>query len=297
LRFFAPALQTAVHARAAMEVELRHALKTDQFVLHYQPQVDASGLMGAEALIRWRHPKHGLLAPGTFIPMAEQSGLILPLGDWILETAAAQIAAWHTRRQTAKISISVNISALQFRQPDFVDQVLRALRRAGANPQNLKLELTESMLVDNMEDVIVKITDLKSHGIGFSLDDFGTGYSSLAYLKRLPLDQLKIDRSFVRDIIENLGSRAIAQSIISLGRAMCLEVIAEGVETEEQRDCLIQLGCQTFQGYLFSCPLPLEEFELLLPVLNNLNSEIAAKPSIRSNGSAFIVTEPQVIRR
>jgi diguanylate cyclase (GGDEF)-like protein/PAS domain S-box-containing protein len=297
MRFFAPALQTAVHARAAMEVELRQALKADQFVLHYQPQVDEVGLMGAEALIRWMHPKHGLLAPGTFIPMAEQSGLILPLGDWVLETAAAQIAAWEGRSQTANISVSVNISALQFRQPDFVDQVLRALRRAGANPQNLKLELTESMLVDNMEDVIVKITALKSHGIGFSLDDFGTGYSSLAYLKRLPLDQLKIDRSFVRDIIDNLGSRAIAQSIISLGRAMCLEVIAEGVETEEQRDCLIQLGCQTFQGYLFSCPLPLEEFELLLPVLSHLNDEIAAISSLQSHGSGSRLRTPPVIHR
>jgi len=283
MRFFAPALQTAVHARVEMEVELRQALKADQFVLHYQPQVDAAGLIGAEALIRWKHPRrHSLVMPGKFIPIAEQSGLILPLGDWILETAATQIAAWQGRSQTANISISVNISALQFRQPEFVDQVLMALHRAGANPQNLKLELTESMLVDNIEDVISKITNLKSYGIGFSLDDFGTGYSSLSYLKRLPLDQLKIDRSFVRDIVENLGSRAIAQSIISLGRALCLGVIAEGVETEEQRNCLIQLGCHTFQGYLFSCPLPLEEFELLLPVLSQVNNEIAAKTLIQT---------------
>ena len=277
MRFFAPALQAAVNDRALMEVEFRQALKTSQFVLYYQPKVDSTGLIGVEALIRWKHPRRGILLPGGFIPMAEQSGLILPLGDWVLENATAQIAAWTNRIQTADIPISVNISALQFRQPGFVDQVLMALDRIGANPRNLKLELTESMLVDNIEDVIAKITELKSHGIRLSLDDFGTGYSSLAYLQRLPLDELKIDRSFVRDIVENLGSRAIAQSIISLGRAMCLEVIAEGVETEEQRACLIQLGCHAFQGYLFGRPLPLEEFELLLPVLRDLNDEAPAK--------------------
>jgi diguanylate cyclase (GGDEF)-like protein/PAS domain S-box-containing protein len=280
MRFFAPALQAAVKARAAIEAELRQALKTGQFVLYYQPQVDDTGLIGVEALIRWMHPERGLLAPGKFISIAEHSGLILPLGEWVLATAADQIAAWARRAQTANISISVNISALQFRQPGFVSQVLATLDRAGANPKRLKLELTESMLVDNIEDVIGKITDLKSQGIGFSLDDFGTGYSSLAYLKRLPIDQLKIDRSFVRDIVENVGSRAIAQSIISLGRAMCLGVIAEGVETEEQRDCLIQLGCDTFQGYLFSCPLPLEEFEQRLPVLDSPEDRIPALVSM-----------------
>lgn len=279
MRFFAPALQAAVKARAAIEAELRQALKTNQFVLHYQPQMDETGLIGVEALVRWIHPTRGLLAPGKFISIAEHSGLILPLGGWVLETAANQLAAWARRTQTTDISISVNISALQFRQPGFVNQVLMTLERAGANPRRLKLELTESMLVDNIEDVIVKITDLKSHGIGFSLDDFGTGYSSLAYLKRFPLDQLKIDRSFVRDIVENVGSSAIAQSIISLGRAMCLDVIAEGVETEEQRDCLTRLGCHMFQGYLFSRPLPLEEFELMLPVLDRFNDRILTKVS------------------
>jgi EAL domain-containing protein (putative c-di-GMP-specific phosphodiesterase class I) len=276
MRIFAPALQVALKARAEIVAELRQAMKADQFVLHYQPQVDDTGLVGVEALVRWMHPKRGLLAPGKFISIAEHSGLILPLGDWVLETAAHQIAAWASRTQTADIPISVNISALQFRQPGFVRQVLMTLDRAGANPKYLKLELTESMLVDNIEDVIIKITDLKTYGIGFSLDDFGTGYSSLAYLKRFPLDQLKIDRSFVRDIVENVGSRAIAQSIISLGRAMCLGVIAEGVETEEQRDCLIQLGCDTFQGYLFSCPLPLEEFEQWLPVIDSPDDRIPA---------------------
>ena len=213
MRFFAPALQIAVNARVAMEIDLRQALKTGEFVLYFQPQVDSTGLIGAETLIRWRHPVRGLLAPGEFIPLAEETGLILSLGNWVLETACKQIAAWADRTQTSQISISVNISALQFRHPDFVDHVLTMVDHAGANPRNLKLELTESMLVDNIEDVITKITQLKSHGIGLSLDDFGTGYSSLAYLKRLPLDQLKIDRSFVRDIVENASSRAIAQSI------------------------------------------------------------------------------------
>jgi EAL domain-containing protein (putative c-di-GMP-specific phosphodiesterase class I) len=261
MRFFAPALQAAVNARAAMEEDLRHAIKTSQFVLYYQPQVDCTRLIGAEALVRWNHPKRGLLAPGEFIHLAEETGLILPLGEWVLETACTQIAAWASQVETAHLSVSVNISARQFRQPDFVEQVLAALDRTGANPKNLKLELTESMLVDNIEDVIAKMTEFKSHGLGFSLDDFGTGYSSLAYLKRLPLDQLKIDRSFVRDILEDVGSRAIAQSVISLGRALSLSVIAEGVETEEQLGYLTRLGCHTFQGFLFSRPLPLQEFE------------------------------------
>jgi diguanylate cyclase (GGDEF)-like protein/PAS domain S-box-containing protein len=264
MRFFAPALQAAVNARVAMEEDLRQAIRTNQFVLYYQPQVDRAHLIGAEALIRWNHPKRGLLAPGEFIPMAEETGLILPLGDWVLETACTQIAAWADRTETAHIAVAVNISARQFRQPDFVQQVLAALDRTGADPQNLELELTESMLVENIEDVIAKMTYLKSHGLRFSLDDFGTGYSSLAYLKRLPLDLLKIDRLFVRDVLVDASSGAIAQTILSLSRAMGLPVIAEGVETEEQRNFLIRLGCHSFQGYLFSRPLPLREFETFL---------------------------------
>jgi diguanylate cyclase (GGDEF)-like protein/PAS domain S-box-containing protein len=261
LRFFAPALQAAVNARAALEEDIRQAIKTSQFVLYYQPQLDSIGLFGAEALIRWNHPRRGLLFPGEFISLAEETGLILPLGDWVLENACAQVAAWAGRTDTANISIAVNISARQFRQPSFVDKVLAALERTGANPQNIKLELTESMLVENIEDVIAKMTELKSHGLKFSLDDFGTGYSSLAYLKRLPLDQLKIDSSFVRDILLDVGSRAIAQSVISLGRALGLSVIAECVETEDQRDLLCRLGCHAFQGFLFSRALPLDLFE------------------------------------
>jgi EAL domain-containing protein (putative c-di-GMP-specific phosphodiesterase class I) len=217
--------------------------------------------VGAEALLRWHHPWRNILCPGEFIPLAEENGLILPIGKWVLEAACAQIAKWAGRKQSSNLSIAVNISARQFRQPEFVEQVLAALDRAGANPGNLRLELTESMLVENVEEVIEKMRELKSHGLRFSLDDFGTGYSSLAYLKRLPLDQLKIDRSFIRDILVDESSAAIAQTIISLSRAMGLPVIAEGVETEEQREFLARIGCHAFQGYLFSRPAPLDEFE------------------------------------
>jgi EAL domain-containing protein (putative c-di-GMP-specific phosphodiesterase class I) len=221
-------------------------------------------LIGAEALIRWQHPTRGLVRPDEFIPLAEETGLILPLGDWVLEAACEQLAAWAGRKQSAHLTLAVNISALQFRQPGFVATVLSALERSGANPKNLKLELTESMLVENIEEVIAKMTELKKHGVSFALDDFGTGYSSLAYLKRLPLSLLKIDRAFVRDMLVDATSGAIAQTIISLGRAMGLSVIAEGVENEEQRGFLAGLGCHTFQGFLFSPPLPLLQFEALL---------------------------------
>jgi diguanylate cyclase (GGDEF)-like protein/PAS domain S-box-containing protein len=264
IRFFSPALQTAVNARATLEEDLRQAIKARQFLLYYQPLVARGHLIGAEALIRWQHPKRGLVRPDEFIPLAEETGLILPLGDWVLETAFAQLASWASREQSAHLTLAVNISALQFRQPGFVATVLSALERSGANPNHLKLELTESMLVENFEDVIAKMSELKEHGLSFSLDDFGTGYSSLAYLKRLPLGLLKIDRAFVRDMLADATSGAIAQTIISLGRAMGLSVIAEGVENEEQRGFLAGLGCHTFQGFLFSPPLPLEQFDALL---------------------------------
>jgi diguanylate cyclase (GGDEF)-like protein/PAS domain S-box-containing protein len=266
ISFFDPSLQAAVYARAAMEEDLRQAIKNGQFQLYYQPQVSYGVVVGVEALIRWKHPVHGLLAPGEFIPLAEETGLILPLGDWVLETACRQLVAW-THKMPAHFSVAVNISARQLHQTDFVEQVLAVLHRTGADPENLKLELTESMLVENVDDVIAKMTALKSHGVNFSLDDFGTGYSSLSYLKRLPLGQLKIDRSFVRDILVDACSGAIAQTIVALSHAMGLSVIAEGVETEEQRDFLADLGCHSFQGYLFSKPLPLEEFDLLLPAI------------------------------
>jgi diguanylate cyclase (GGDEF)-like protein len=270
MHFFDPALRDAMNARASMEADIRLAIQANQFTLYYQPQLEAGRLVGAEALIRWHHPRRGFLGPGAFIPLAEETGLILPLGDWVLESACRQIAAWANRERTEHLTVAVNISARQLRESDFVSRVMAALDRTGANPARLKLELTESMLVDDIESVIAKMTEIKVMGIGFSLDDFGTGYSSLSYLKRLPLDQLKIDRSFVRDIVEDLSSRAIAQSVISLGQVMNRKVIAEGVETEDQLECLTSLGCDAFQGFLFGSPLPIEDFELLIPVMGDL---------------------------
>jgi diguanylate cyclase (GGDEF)-like protein len=276
MHFFDPALLAAMNSRALMESDIRKAIKADQFVLYYQPQLEAGRLVGAEALIRWQHPRRGVLGPGQFISLAEETGLILPLGDWVLGTACRQIAAWAKQERTRHLTLAVNISARQLREPDFVTRVLAAVERTGADPRHLKLELTESMLVDNIESVIAKMTQIKAKGIGLSLDDFGTGYSSLSYLKRLPLDQLKIDRSFVRDIVEDLSSRAIAQSVISLGQVMNRSVIAEGVETEEQLVCLRELGCHAFQGFLFGSPLPLDEFELLIPIFNDLIPKLPA---------------------
>jgi diguanylate cyclase (GGDEF)-like protein/PAS domain S-box-containing protein len=261
VRFFSRTLQAAVNARAGLEEDLRQAIEADQFLLYYQPQVDNSRLIGAEALIRWKHPLRGMVSPSVFIPLAEEMGLILPLGDWVIEQACRQIALWTSRNLMADLTIAVNVSARQFHQSDFVETVLSVLERTGADPQYLELELTESSLVENVEGVIAKMTQLKAYGLRFSLDDFGTGYSSLSYLKRLPLNQLKIDISFVRDILEDAGSGVIAETIIALGRAMGLEVIAEGVETEAQRAFLADLGCTNYQGYLFSRPLPVEEFE------------------------------------
>jgi len=262
-RIFAPNLQAAITARAAMKEDISQGIHARQFVLYYQAQVDSAGLIGAEALIRWKHPLRGIVPPNDFIPLAEETGLILPLGNLVFETACLQIAEWANRNMLGNNQIAVNISVRQFSRPDFVEYVLATLARTGANPNNLKLELTESMLVSNMHDVISKMNALKSHGLSLSLDDFGTGYSSLSYLKDLPLDQLKIDRAFVKDILEDVASASIAQTVISLGRAMGLSVIAEGVETEEQREFLSSLGTHSFQGYLYSRPLPLEEFERL----------------------------------
>jgi len=264
LRFFAPALQAAVQARAAMEEDLRLALESKQFLLYYQPQLERGRLAGVEALLRWNHPRYGLLLPGSFISLAEDTGLIVPLGAWVLETAFNQIKAWENASPALDLTISVNISARQLRQPDFVETVLAAIERSGANPHQIRLEITESMLVESVDDVIAKMTALRSHGLRFSLDDFGTGYSSLTYLKKLPLDQLKIDWSFVRDIQADGNNGAIAHTIVALSSAMGLPVIAEGVETEEQRAYLEGMGCHSYQGYLLSRPLPPQEFESLL---------------------------------
>ena len=258
--FFAPALQASVNARVALERDLRQAIRENQFSLYYQPQLDRGLLTGAEALLRWKHPSRGIVTPQDFVPLAEETGLIFPLGTWVLETACSQIAAWTGRKEGEHLSIAVNISAREFRQPKFVDYVLAALERTGANPHNLKIELSESMFGENVEEVIAKMNKLKAHGIRFSLEDFGTGYSSMSYLKRLPLDQIKIDRAFVSELLQDPISGAVAQAIISFGKAMGLSVIAEGVETEEQRSFLAKLGCHSFQGFLFSHPLPLGEF-------------------------------------
>ncbi|MDD2919533.1 EAL domain-containing protein [Rhodoferax sp.] len=262
LRFFDPAMQTVVTARAALEVELREAVTQQRFVLHYQPQVDGNGRpTGAEALVRWQHAERGMVSPAEFIPLAEDTGLILPLGSWVLETACAQLALWAARPQMAHLTIAVNVSARQIRHTDFVDQVMDALNHSGADPHLLKLELTETLLLDHVEEIIEKMNALKARGVSFSLDDFGTGYSSLAYLKRLPLFQLKIDQSFVRDILTDPNDAAICRTIIALAQSLGLAVIAEGVESEAQRDFLVGQGCHAYQGYLFSRPLPVVDFE------------------------------------
>ncbi|MDP3617410.1 MAG: EAL domain-containing protein, partial [Rhodoferax sp.] len=235
-----------------------------QFLLHYQAQVGSERqLTGVEVLVRWQHPQRGIVSPAEFIPIAEENGLILPLGRWVLETACTQLTLWAARPEMAQLTVAVNVSAHQFRQPDFVDQVLDVLKITGANPQRLKLELTESLLVSNVADVIQKMFALRAKGVGFSLDDFGTGYSSLSYLKRLPLDQFKIDRSFVRDVLSDPNDASIVRTIIALAQNLGLGVIAEGVETQTQRDFLASSGCHAYQGYFFSRPLPLEEFEAL----------------------------------
>lgn len=269
LYFFDPNLQIAAHARITLEEDLRQGIKSDQFFLLYQPQVEFDRVIGGEALIRWQHPRRGMVSPIEFIPLAEETGVILPLGLWVLETACAQIAIWAQSRETAALTIAVNVSAQQLGQNDFVEQVLSVLERTKANPERLKLELTESMLAENVEETIAKMNALKSHGVKFSLDDFGTGYSSLAYLKRLPLGQLKIDRSFVMDVLNDPNDAAIARTIIALGQTLGLMVIAEGIETVPQRDFLAASGCHAYQGYLFSRPVTAETFEGLLkkPVL------------------------------
>ena len=264
LRFFDPEMQTVVTTRAALEADLREAILKAQFLLHYQAQVVGEGrVTGAEALLRWQHPQRGLVSPMEFIPLAEDTGLILPLGHWVLERACNQLALWATRAEMAHLTVAVNVSARQFHHREFVDQVLAVLDSTGANPKKLKLELTESLLVDDVEGVIAKMSTLQSKGVGFSLDDFGTGYSSLSYLKRLPLDQLKIDQGFVRNILTDPNDAAIAKMVVALAYSMGLAVIAEGVEIEAQRDFLARLGCHAYQGYLFSRPLPLAEFEVL----------------------------------
>jgi diguanylate cyclase (GGDEF)-like protein/PAS domain S-box-containing protein len=259
IRFFDPQMQSMVNWRTARERELRTALQQDEFVLHYQPQVDRKGNIGGmEALVRWKHPKHGMLYPADFITMAEENGLIFQLGLRVLEKACHQLVLWRKREDFRHRRIAVNISARQFQHPDFLSQVTSLIETTGVDPGSLILELTESAFLENVNDAIAKMSRLKSIGCYLSLDDFGTGYSSLSYLKQLPLDELKIDRAFVRDIVSNESDAAITQTIVTLARTLGLNVIAEGVETEEQRVFLFDQGCNLCQGFLISPPLPAE---------------------------------------
>ncbi len=265
MRFFDAEMQVRLNERAAMEADLREGIEKGQFVLHYQPQVDSAGaVFAAEALVRWVHPQRGLVEPGQFIPLAEEAGLIGELGKWVLVTTCVQLARWAAQPRMSQLVLSVNVSSHQFSQADFVDQVTQVLLQTGADPRRLKLELTESIMIRNVDDVMAKMNALKAQGIGFSLDDFGTGYSSLSYLKRLPMDELKIDQGFVRDILLDANDAAIARMVIALADSMGLTVIAEGVETSAQRDFLAELGCHHYQGYLFSRPLPAQAFEALV---------------------------------
>ncbi len=269
IRFFDPDMQAALEVRTALESELRVAVAHRELELYYQVQVDGERhIFAAEALLRWNHPRCGMVSPAEFIPLAEETGLIVPIGQWVLETACKQLKAWSEHSDRRRLQLAVNISPRQFRQADFVALLRELLTRTGIDPTRLKLELTESLVLDNVADTIEKMHAIKAMGVSFSMDDFGTGYSSLSYLKQLPLDQLKIDQSFVRDIGSDANDTAIVRTIITMGRSLGLNVIAEGVETERQHEFLRLNGCHAFQGYLFSRPVPLDDFEHLVRKLN-----------------------------
>ena len=265
IRFFDPAMQSALEKNASILAELHQAIDNDELELYYQIQVDETkGIQGAEVLLRWCHPTRGMISPIDFIPLAEESGLIIPIGYWVLNTACNQLKAWESKPERENWQISVNVSALQFKQSNFVEQVEEIIASTNINPHCLKLELTESMVLENVDNTIEKMHKLNQHGIDFSMDDFGTGYSSLSCLKRLPLKQLKIDQSFVRDITTDPDDAAIVQAIINLSSSLNYDVIAEGVETHEQRKFLYKNGCSQYQGYLFSRPVPINEFEKIV---------------------------------
>ena len=265
IHFYDAATQIAIEARAKLEDELRLALQKQQFRLHYQIQVDnLRRPLGAEVLLRWEHPEHGLVYPAQFIPLAEDAGLIESIGLWVLHTACAQLAAWQQDELTRDLVLAVNVSPRQLHETDFVTQVQRILLETGVKPAHLKLELTESATLENVEDTIIKMREIEMLGVKFAMDDFGTGYSSLQYLKRLPLSQIKIDQSFVRDIASDPNDASIVQTIIAMSAALRLDVIAEGVENEAQFRFLKLCGCRAFQGYFFSKPVPLDEFMRLL---------------------------------
>ena len=263
--FFDVQMQLVNTERTVLRQELRDSIVAKQFSVYYQAQLHGKGqITGVEALLRWQHPTRGMVSPAEFIPMAEETGLILPIGNWVLETACTQLSLWSRRPETAHLTVAINVSARQFHHSDFVDEVLAVLERTGANAKQVFLELTESVLITDVEEIIVKMNLLKAAGISFSLDDFGTGYSSLSSLKRLPLTQLKIAQEFVRDILIDPNDMAIARMVVALADSLDLLVIAEGVETEEQRAFLDGLGCHDYQGYLFSQALPVAEFEALV---------------------------------
>jgi predicted signal transduction protein with EAL and GGDEF domain len=265
VRFFNPAMQAAIDSRMTMEAALRQALNNDEFRLYYQPQVNQHGeLIGAEALLRWLPPNHDLIPPADFIPLAEETGLILPIGQWVLDTACAQIKAWERDPRTQHLQISVNVSARQFHQTDFVATVQHSLVSSGIDPTRLKLELTESVVLENVDTVISRMQQLNALGVSFCLDDFGTGYSSLSYLKRLPLDQVKIDQSFIHDVTEDQNDAAIVRAIMAMSRSLGLQVVAEGMETQAQRDFLLANDCVAYQGFLFCKAIPIDEWERLL---------------------------------
>jgi predicted signal transduction protein with EAL and GGDEF domain len=265
VRFFNPAMQAAIDSRIVMEAALRQAVDKGELRLYYQPQIDQyGGVIGAEALLRWLPPNQELVSPDAFIPLAEDTGLILAIGQWVLDTACAQLKAWEKDPRTHSLQLSVNVSARQFHQEDFVESVQHSLVSSGIDPARLKLELTESVVLDDVDAVVSRMQQLNGLGIRFCLDDFGTGYSSLSYLKRLPLDQVKIDQSFVRDVPEDPNDAAIVRAIMAMSRSLGLQVIAEGVETQAQRDFLLQNECTVYQGFLFCEPIPIEEWERLL---------------------------------
>ncbi len=269
VHFYDPQMQQIVEIRAAQEFDLRSAISEQQFELYYQIQVDNTGRpLGAEALIRWSHPQRGMISPAQFIPIAEESSLIIDIGYWVVEAACRQLVQWGKHDFSSELELAVNVSAKQFSQPDFVEKVADYILKYGVNPRRMKLELTEGVVLNNIDNVVAKMHSLKALGVKLSLDDFGTGYSSLSYLKKLPLDQIKIDQGFVRNITVEQKDAILVQTIIDLAQNFGFNVIAEGVENKSQLEFLKHHDCMAYQGYLFGKPVPVEEFEALLKGLN-----------------------------